>query len=65
MHTMHINILELVLIIIFASLAYWANAKLNGVPKLNEIVSVLIVVVAVVLLIASLFGKLSTHITVS
>lgn len=62
---MHINILQLVLIIIFTSLAYWANLQLNTVPKLREIVSVLVVVVGVVLVVASLFGGIGTHITIS
>jgi hypothetical protein len=61
---MHINVLQLLLIVIFTSLAYWANQKLNGVPKLNEVVSVLIVVVGVVLLVTSLFGGMS-HISIN
>ncbi len=63
---MQINILQIVLIIIFTSLAYWVNGKLNDVPKMNQIVSVLIVVIGVVLLITSLFGgTLGTHINIS
>ncbi len=62
---MHINVLQIVLIIIFTSLAYWANARLNDVPQLNKIVSVLIVVVGVVLLVTSLLGKFNAHISIS
>jgi len=62
---MHINVLQLVLIVVFTSLAYWVNGKLNHVPQLNQIVSVVIVVVGVVLLVASLFGKFNSHITIS
>jgi hypothetical protein len=62
---MTINILQIVLIIVFASLAYWVNGMLNNVPKLKEIVSVLIVVVAVIMLLASLFGKFNAHIAIS
>lgn len=62
---MTINILQIILIIVFTSLAYWANGKLNSVPKLNEIVSVLIVVIGVVLLVASLFGGFGAHIKIS
>ncbi len=62
---MTINILHLVLIIIFASLAYWVNNQLNEVPKLKQIVAVLIVVVAVFLVVASLFGGFGTHIRIS
>lgn len=56
---MTINVLQILLIIIFASLAYWVNEKLNQVPTLKPIISVVIVVVSVVLLVASLFGGLS------
>lgn len=58
---MHINIIQLLLIVVFTSLAYWANQKLNKVPKLNDVVSVLIVVVGVTLVVSSLFGGLSWH----
>ncbi len=60
---MHINILQILLIVIFTSLAYWVNATLNSVPQLNKVVSVLIVVVGVVLFVTSLFGGMG-HITI-
>ncbi len=62
---MHINVLQIVLIVVFTSLAYWVNGKLTTVPKLNDIVSVVIVVVGVVLLVASLFGGFNSHITIN
>jgi len=62
---MTINIVQLLAIIIFTGLAYWANEKINNVPKLKEIVSVLVVVVGVVLVVTSLIGKFSTHITIN
>lgn len=62
---MTINILQIVLIVVFGSLAYWANEKINAVPTLKPIVSVVIVVVSVVLLVASLFGGLNTHIRIN
>lgn len=61
---MTVNIVQLILIVIFGSLAYWANDKINNVPTLKPIVSVLIVVVSVVLLVASLFGGFNTHIKI-
>jgi len=61
---MTVNVVQLLLIVVFTSLAYWANGRLNGVPKLSEIVSVVIVVVGVVLLVASLFGGLAGHVKV-
>ncbi len=62
---MHINVLQLTLIVVFTCLAYWANSKINDVPKLNNIFSVLIVVVGVILLVASLIGRFNSHITIS
>ncbi len=61
---MNLNIIQLVLIVIFGSLAYWCNEQLNGVPTLKPIVRVLIVVVSVLLLVASLFGGFNTHIQI-
>jgi len=61
---MTINIVQIALIVIFGSLAYWANEKINNVPTLKPIVSVVIVVVAVVMLVASLFGGFNTHIKI-
>lgn len=51
---MDIDIVRIFLIVVFASLAWWANLQLNKVPTLNNIVGVLIVVIAVVLLLQSL-----------
>lgn len=50
---MTINVLGIVLIVIFAGLAWWANETLNKVPTLKPIIQVIIVVVAVVLLLQS------------
>jgi len=62
---MTINVVQLVLIVVFGSLAYWANEKINTVPTLKQVVSVVIVVVSVVLLVASLFGGFNTHIQIN
>ena len=62
---MTINIVEIILIVVFGSLAYWANEKINAVPTLKPIISVVIVVVSVALLFASLFGGLNTHIRIN
>ena len=51
---MDINVIELIVIIILAGLAWWANDMLNKVPTLKTIVSVLIVVVSVLLVLQSL-----------
>jgi hypothetical protein len=61
---MTIDVVRIILIVVFASLAYWANEKLNQVPTLKPIVSVLIVVVAVVALVVSLFGGFGTQIKI-
>ena len=61
---MTINVLQIVLIVVFGSLAYWANEKINQVPTLKPIISVVIVVVSVVLLVASLFGGFNTNIRI-
>lgn len=62
---MQINLLQLFLIVVFSSLAWWVNAEINTIPQLNKIVRVVIVVVAVVLLVSSLFGGIGTHIRIS
>jgi uncharacterized protein YacL len=43
---MDINIIGIVLTIIIASVAWWANETLNNVPFLKTVVKVLIVVVS-------------------
>lgn len=60
---MEINIIQLVVIIVLAGLAYWANGKLNTVPVLKSVVDVLIVVIAILLLLQSLgvMGHMDTH----
>ncbi len=52
---MEINIIEIVIIIVIAGLAWYANENLNMVPVLKKVVQVVIVVVAVLLLLQS-FG---------
>ncbi len=62
---MEINIIQIIVIIILAGLAYWANDKLNMVPVLKTVVQVLIVVVAVLLLLQSvgvISGNSNIHI---
>jgi len=60
---MNINIIAIVLIVIFAGLAWWVNETLNNIPVLKKIVSVIIVVVAVLLLIQSL-GLIGGHVRI-
>lgn len=47
---MHINILQIIVILIIAGLAWYANQQLNPVPVLKNVVNVLIVVVSVLVL---------------
>lgn len=54
---MTIDIVRIIFIVVFASLAYWVNEKLDMVPALKPIVSVIIVVIAVLALLASLFTR--------
>ncbi len=62
---MEINVAGIVLTIIFSTLAWYGNAKLNTVPVSNQIVSVLIVVLAVFFLVYYMgFSGLNSHISV-
>lgn len=47
---MVINLIGIIVVIILAGLAYYANEQLNNVPILKNIVRVLIVVVSVLLI---------------
>ena len=60
---MEINLIQLIVIIVLASLAWWANGKLNTVPVLKNVIDVLIVVVAILLVLQSLgiMGHMDTH----
>lgn len=51
---MEINVLTILVIIVLAGLAYYANSKLNSIPMLKNVIDVLIVVVAVLLLLQSM-----------
>lgn len=51
---MEINIVEIILIIVFGSLAYVVNGKINKVPDFKSIVDAVILVVCVLFLIHSL-----------
>ncbi|MBL8013599.1 MAG: hypothetical protein JNN05_07090 [Candidatus Omnitrophica bacterium] len=51
---MEINVMQLLVICVFAGLAYWANDKLNNVPALRTVIQVVIVVAAVFLIFQSL-----------
>ncbi len=64
---MEINIIQLIVIIIIAGLAYWANDQLNKVPVLINVVRVLIVVIAVIMVLQSLgvMGGMNTHVRVN
>lgn len=44
---MDINVLQIIVIIILACLAWYVNEALNTVPVLKKVVSVIIVVVSV------------------
>ena len=61
---MQVNVIELVVICIFAGLAYWVNDKLNNVPMLKTVIQVIIVVVAVFLIMQSL-GVINSHVRVT
>lgn len=50
----NIDVIQIIVIIVLSGLAYWANDMLNKVPTLKQVVSVLIVVVAVLMLLQSL-----------
>lgn len=64
---MEINVMQIIVIIVLAGLAYWANDMLNKVPTLKQVVSVLIVVVAVIMLLQSLgvMGSMNSHVRVN
>lgn len=47
---MSINLMGIIVLIVLASLAWWANETLNNVPGLKPLVKVIIVVVSVLLL---------------
>lgn len=50
---MEINILQLIVIIVLAGLAWYANNTLNNVPGLKPLINVLIVIVSVLLVLQS------------
>jgi small-conductance mechanosensitive channel len=50
----HIHVVNLAVICIIAGLAYWANDQLNRVPVLNNVIKVVIIVVAILLVLQSL-----------
>lgn len=62
---MTINIKEILIIVVFGSLFFWGNNELNPLPIAQKLLKVVIVAVAVVLLIASLFGGFDTHIRIN
>lgn len=61
---MHINILEIIVIVTLAGLAWYVNATLNTIPVLNRVIQVIIVVAAVLLLLQSL-GLINSHVSIS
>jgi hypothetical protein len=62
---MDINLIQIIVIIILAGLAWWANEMLNKIPVLKTVVSVIIVVVAVLCLLDSLgIYHSSSHIAI-
>lgn len=50
---MQINIVQIIVIVVLAGLAWWANEMLNRIPVLKTVISVIIVVVAVIMLLQS------------
>lgn len=61
---MDINVIQLVVIIILAGLAWWANNMLNKIPVLKTVISVIIVVVAILLVLQSMGLIGGSHISV-
>lgn len=61
---MTFDFVQIFIIVVLAVLFYWANEKVNTVPVLKPVISVAIVVVSVLALLASVFGKIGTHITI-
>lgn len=57
---MEIDLVRVLLVIIIAALAWYANANLNPVPVLKNVVNVLIVVVSVLCLLSA-FGVYGRH----
>ena len=51
---MEINIIQIIVIIIIAALCWYANATLNPIPVLKNVINVLIVVISVLALLGSL-----------
>lgn len=62
---MEINVTQIIVIIVIAGLAYWANDQLNKVPFLVNLIRVLIVGVAILMLLQScgIMGS-GTHIRI-
>lgn len=50
---MEINILEIIVIVVLAGLAWYCNNALNNVPVLKNVLNVIIVVVSVLMLLTS------------
>lgn len=59
---MTVNIVGIIVLIVLASLAWWANEQLNNVPGLKPLVKVIIVVVSILLLLqqSGLIGSSSS-----
>ena len=51
---MTIDVIGLLVIIVLAGLAWYANEQLNKIPTLKQIIAVLIIIVAVLLVLDSL-----------
>jgi hypothetical protein len=61
---MHIKIGQLIVIIVLAIVAWYANEKLNTVPIMKPLISVAIVIVAVFMALGAL-GLMSNNMTIS
>ena len=60
---LHIDVIQIVVIIVLAGVAWWANEQLNNIPILKKVVGVVIVVAGVLFLLQSL-GIGTTQISV-
>jgi hypothetical protein len=61
---MNISIIGIILTIVFAALAWYANQKLNPIAVLKNIVDVIIVVAAVLFLLVACGLISGTHISI-
>ena len=61
---MHINIMDILVIVILAGLCYYVNNALNNVPVLKNVINVIIIVVSVLLILQSV-GLVGSYSSIS